>query len=422
MGPEAPSRPRKGVKRPTSWVADEAAASGVGPEAPSRPRQGVKRPTSRVADEAAASEVGPEAPSRPRKGVKRPTSWVADEAAASKLAPAGPGALSELDQGRGFALLAANPDIPKSDFVASLINSNADLDEARVQHFFYNCHKRTRFPAFVRDFLETHPEYLMKREGVISSLKASLLPLFQERGFHTAHNMHGKAIPMWGNLVLGRPRSSYSTETTRGLEFIRLSRSAQVELFTQLWREYGSPPISLVVAANEPSSRSGRVLTDADRVAALELLERNPLLGASELVEAFMSSNPRCSLKAVKTMFKRYRGWTTIPLWMHETLRLNAHLAEKEMPTLIQLVLEEGDKAGRKCPYSTEEFVRGWIKFCVVDLRPVVGSPEPCVRETTRGGVFVRMTGDVQKAFFASRRAMATGKIIESSRKGKSRI
>ena len=113
----------------------------------------------------------------------------------------------------------------------------------------------------------------------------------------------------------------------------------------------------------------------------------------------------------MRSMFKRYRGWTVIPLWMHEAISLNAHLSGKKMPTLIRAVLAAAEKEGRKAPYTADEFIRGWIKYCVV-VPPDYGATGPsCVKRATHGGVFVEMREDVQRAFFASRRIMLIGKV-----------
>ena len=352
-------------------------------------------------------------PSKPRrpKVVKRSRSDYSSESADSssighnKIARGGSaGALGRLDQGRAFALLAANPDISKFDFIASLINVNPDLDKMGVKYFYYNCQKRTRFPTFVRDYLDTHRYHL---DTVVSPdpLRAELKPLFLAAGLRRGDQVPAKAVRMWGKLVLAGP-GCHTTDTTRGVEYLRLSREAQVALFTQLWIESGSPPITPVsVAPPTPHpSPEKTLLSDTDRVAAMELLAAYPSWGMADLVGAFLKAHPGRFGTTVRTMFKRYRGWTTVPLWMHETLCRNAHLAATpaSMRDLRVLVLEEAQKVNRGFPNTRVEYITDWIKYCVP---PVPGAPEPCEHHITRGGVFVRMPEDMQRDFFATKRS-----------------
>ena len=353
---------------------------------------------------------------RRRRGIKRllndsPSSPLVEDADAE---PAGCGTLSSLDEGRGFALLAANPDIPKDEFVASLISSNPHLFKIKVEIFFYNCHKRTRFPKFVRDYFASHREHLESRTRAATraSLSAVLQPLYVKNRLAATGSVPVGAISMWGKLVLREPAQSYySTEIARGMEFLRLSRAAQVDLFTQLWHRCGSPPMPPVVSAVVPSPIPSRDSTQVDRIDALELLAGNPSMSLSTLVDAFVATHPGRSMKAVRTIFRRYRGWTAVPAWMHETISQNAHLARTKegMKELIRLVLKGADTAGRKWPYRTEGYIRAWIKFCVVVVNPAPAG-EPCEHHTTRGGVFVRMPENIQKAFFESTREQLIAK------------
>ena len=322
----------------------------------------------------------------------------------------GSGALSRFDQGRGYALLAANPAIPKNDFIASLISSNPHLVGVRVQEFFYKCHRRTRFPKFVLDHLATHREHMRSHNR--SALRAALLPLYEANGYTSASISPLDAIGVWGELALsGPPQVSYSTETSRGTEFVILSRLVQVELFTRLWRKFGSPSRPLVVEASvPPPPSSAAVLTEEDRVAALELLVKHPSMGVLDLVDAFIATHPDSPKITVKSMFKRYRGWTTAPLWMHETISRNAHLTttKENMKLLIQLVLERAKEAGCKCPNRTADFIVAWVKYCVS------AGPSVCIPEYSRGGMIVRMPGEAQKAFFQSRLEQLVEKCTES--------
>ena len=323
------------------------------------------------------------------------------------------GGLSMLDRGRGYALLAANPDIPKDDFVASLINSNPDLDKRRVNCFFSNALQRRRFPRFVRDYLDTHRS-LLKGDPSRGSLRNALKLLYLNAGFRRGNDIPSKAIRMWGQLVLTESPHGHTTETIRGVEHLRLSPEAQVKLFTQLWVECGSPPAPLVVSAPTPVRPSTATrLTEGDHVTAFELLELHPSWKLSQLIHAFLETCPGVPETTVRAMFKRYRGWTKVPLWMHQTITRNIHLATDNMKRLIELVLAAAARRDQKYARAPAQFVKDWIRFCVPAN---ADSPEPCIHETRGMGVFVKMPDDVQTVFFAGKREQWTARPITSQK------
>ena len=330
---------------------------------------------------------------------KGESSYGVDDA---KKRSTGPRGLSVRVKGQGFALLAANPDISKNDFVASITHIDRGLGEKQVENFFYNCQKRTRFPAFIRDYFDTHPYHL---QGITyEPLTTALKPLFLKAGFRRGDWASAHHIRMWGQLLWRGGPERYTSETWNGVEYLRLTREARIELFTQLWDEYGSPPMPALVPA--PPARPAHTrtrLTRADRIAGLELLTAGPERGIPDLVASFLASYPDRSEKTVTNMFRRYRGWTRVPEWMHETISANAHLARRKekMEELRGLIRSKAEEMKREGPYATAEFITLWIEFCVPS---VPGGPEPCDHYTIRGDSFVRMPVDVQRAFFSARR------------------
>ena len=370
------------------------------------------RPDRRLRDRTTTATTAPEAPERPRRA--RVAKRYRDESESPeehRRAGAPVRGLTPLDQGRGFALLAANPDISKHDFIASLISSNPEYDLAQVDNFFCTAQKRMRFPKFVRDYLDTHREHLDRDYGGSQSLRSELEPLYVEAGFRSGAFVHVEGIRMWAALVLKGP-DAYSIDTGRwGVEFLRLSRQARVELFTQLWRDHGSPPTPEVVPGQKLSRERIRThLTDEDRMAALRLVEANPPWGVAQLVEAFLSTSPGHSSRTVASMFSRFRSWTSIPLWMHETLISNARLAKGRMEALVGLVNERASKEPVVCQNTSPDFLTIWIQFCVVP------PADPCERFNVGNAVFVRIPENMQSAFYASIRGMVSLREILENR------
>ena len=354
-------------------------------------------------------------------GAKRPRVSLSDDQPDEDNAPGGepsPRRLSELDEGRGFGLLAANPDIGRLEFVESLISSNRSLKREKVARFFYDCQKRTRFPIFVRDFLDSNRHLL----DIYSSrlLTRALLPLYRSAGFIRNATLPVEYIRMWAERVLVEP-GSHPTETSRGIKHVRLSRESRSDLFTRLWRICGAPPIPRLVAGGPVSSSASAtipavkrtvILSDADRLTALELLEANPSWKVPQLVDAFLTTRPGQPTNLVKAMFDRFRGLTHVPVWMHEEISTNAHLAaEGSVKALIERVQQRATREGTSSGHLSKKFIMQWIQLCV----PEDGSPERCTRESSRGRVLVRMPEDAQRTLFASIREKLVMKMSTKS-------
>ena len=302
------------------------------------------------------------------------------------------------DMGRGFALLAADPDIPKESFVGSLINSNPALDESRVMFFYWNCQKRTRIHKFVYDLLESHREILALARH--SEMDAALRPIFEAAGFRSTY-IPTLVIRTFANLTLDNP-GSCSVQVLRGSEYMRLSYEARRDLFSQLRDKHGLPAAPLVAPPPPQGSKRWVRMPFGDRIAALGLLERNPEITKGEFIREFLEVRPGRPPRVLASMFKYNNVLTTLPLWAHEILTRHADLAtDHRIEDLVILVRDRARERGVSSSKLTPEFVENWIRFCVP---PVPSGPEPCEQYSLRGSVHVRMPAVVRRAHFAWRR------------------